>query len=103
MRIIHNIGPKRSVQIGLSGNAYIGKVGTEHEWQGWRAELLIASRDCLSGAEQAIEIEGTGSDIMHALEQALNTMKGYEQLLREEHSKGHPAPKTYDMVISGDE
>lgn len=80
-----------------SGFAYRGKIGEEHLWKGWHCEVLITSRDQLSGAEQAIEIEGNGDDVIHALEKAVNMLKGYGQHLKEGFGEGKninpPHPK----------
>jgi hypothetical protein len=82
MRIIHNIGPKKTQQMTASGFAYRGKVGTEDQWQGWHCEVVICSKDGLSGAEQALEIEGDGDDLIDALEEARKMLIGYRELLR---------------------
>lgn len=84
MRIVLQIGPKRTAQMTCSGNAYIGPIDEPRQWRDWQCDLLITTSDTLDGTEQPIYIEGVGGDIIAVLEDAVNMLKGYEQILRED-------------------
>lgn len=88
MRIIHNIGQKKTQQMTASGFAYRGETGSENLWRGWHCELLIVSRDQLTGAEQALEIEGNGDDVINALRTAAKMLEGYRETLRASIAEG---------------
>lgn len=71
-----------------SGHAYRGRIGTEGQWQGWYCELLITTRDVLTGQEQPIEIEGNGEDVAETLEEAARMLRAYGTSLRADFEAG---------------
>lgn len=79
MRIIHEIHSADGFQGTIGGDLYRGGVGRERIYQGWRAEILIVTKDPLTGREEPIHIEGAAQDVRRVLGRVLEMLDAAEE------------------------
>lgn len=82
MRLINEIHSRKTFQATVGGDLYQGGVGRERIYSGWRAEVLIVTRDPLTGKDEPIYLEGAAEDVRHVLSETLRLLDGTEELMR---------------------
>lgn len=81
MKIIHEIGSRETLSATLGSDPY-------HPYDAskpyhWRAEILIVTKDIVTGADEPLYIEGSAGDIRATLRAVLDMIEGEEVRIQE--------------------